>query len=152
MIDEGDGWYKYVFQEVDGFDPRLDFVYDADGGVAIPNDSERFQEGACCASEPEEIADGVWEADQSLYTDINTMGGRHNATFSNTEQLLLDVNDVFNLVDLVRKYDTNRTRVDPNAFTLTVFDDDGVTPLRVFDLKDANGNASVDPVCERDPQ
>lgn len=152
MTEVANGWYKYIFTEGNGFDPREDFAYDADGGVTITSPFERYQEGACCAAEPEAIGDGVWEADQSLYTDINTMGGRHNATFSNVEQLLLDVADVFTLVDLLRKYETNRTRVDPTAKTLTVYDDDGITPLRIFDLKDAGGVASVDPVCERDPQ
>lgn len=151
MVEVANGWYKYEFLEVDGYDPREDFVYDADGGVSISSPFERFQEGACCASEPEEIADGVWEADQSLYTDINTMGGRHNATFSNVENLLLDVADVESLVNLVRKYHTNRTRIDTTAKTLTVFDDDGVTPLRVFTLRDGSGTPNTDEVCERDP-
>lgn len=152
MVEVANGWYKYEFLEIDGYDPREDFVYDADGGGTISSPFERYQEGACCASTPEEIADGVWEADQSLYVDINTMGGRANATFSNTDQLILDVAAVETLVDTVRKYHTNRTRIDTTAKTLTVFDDDGVTPLTVFDLKDQLGTPSTDEVCERDPQ
>jgi hypothetical protein len=152
MTEVANGWYKYVFTEGNGFDPREDFAYDADGGVTISSPFERYQEGACCAAEPEVVADATWEADQSLYLDINTMGGRHNATFNNVGQLLLDVADVYTLLNYVRKFDTNRTRVDPTAKTLTVFDDDGITPLRVFDLRDATGTPSVDPTCERDPQ
>ena len=152
MVEVANGWYKFVFTEGDGFDPREDYVYDADGGASITSPFERFQEGACCASEPEEIADGVWEADQSLYVDINTMGGTHNATFSNVQQLLFDVADVQTLINLVRKYQTNRTRIDTTAKTLTVFDDDGVTPLTVFTLRDGSGTPSTDEVCERDPQ
>lgn len=152
MTEIGNGWYKFVFTDGAGFDPRKDYIYDADGGVSISSPFERFQEGACCAAEPEVNADATWEADQSLYLDINTMGGRHNATFNNVQQLLLDVNDVFNLVNLVRKYDTNRTRIDPTAKTLTVFEDDGTTPLQVFTLRDSSGTPSVDPACERDPQ
>ncbi len=149
MTEVADGLYKYIFLEGSGFDPTVDYLYTADGGVAITNDSERFQEGACCAAEPEVIgaqaANDVWTADQSLYGDINTMGGRHNATFSNTGQLLLDV-------DFIRKFQTNRTRIDTVANTLTVFDDDGISVLWVFDLKDGGGVGSSDPVCERDPQ
>lgn len=151
MVEIGNGWYKYVFTPGDGFNPREDFIYDADGGATISSPYERFQEGACCASEPEEIADGVWEANTSDYTDLLTMGGRHNATFNTVGQLLLDVNDVLTLVDLVRKYHTNRTRIDTTAKTLTVFDDDGVTPLTVFTLRDQVGTPSTDEVCERDP-
>jgi hypothetical protein len=152
MVEVANGWYKYEFTDVDGFDPREDFVYDADGGSSISSPFERFQEGACCASEPEVIADGVWEADQSAYTDVFTMGGRANATFSNTEQILLDLVDIEALIDLVRKYHTNRTRIDTTAKTLTVFDDDGVTPLTVFTLRDRTGTPSTAEVCERDPQ
>ena len=145
MTEMADGLYKYIFLEANGFDPRVDFVYTADGTASITNDFERFQEGACCASEPEEIADGVWEADQSLYADLDTMGGRHNATFLNTVQLLLDV-------DFIRKFQTNRTRIDTILNTLTVFDDDDTTPLHVFNLQDGSGVGSSDPVCERVPQ
>lgn len=148
MIEIGNGFYKYTFT---GFDPRKDYIYQADGGPSL-SDAERYASGACCAPEPEEVADGVWEADSSLYTDISEMGGRHNATFNNVGQLLLDVADVEALVDLVRKYQTNRTRISTTAKTLTVFDDDGLTPLRVFDLKDSTGTPSTSEVCERDPQ
>jgi hypothetical protein len=152
MVEVANGWYKYEFTDANGYDPREDFVYDADGGVTISSPYERFQEGACCAAEPEEVADGVWEADQSDYLDINTMGGRHNATFNNVQQLLIDVATVEALIDTVRKYSTNRTRIDTTAQTLTVFDDDGITPLTVFDLKDSSGVGSTSEVCERDPQ
>lgn len=145
MSEIANGWYNYIFTEGNGFDPLVDFIYDADGTATITNDFERFQEGACCASEPEAIANGVWEADESLYADINTMGGRHNANYTNILQLLVDV-------DFIRKFQTNRTRIDTTANTLTVYDDNGTTPLWVFDLKDGSGAASSDPVCERDPQ
>lgn len=145
MSEIGNGWYNYIFTEGNGFDPTLDFIYDADGTATISSPFERFQEGSCCAAEPEVIADEVWTADASLYNDLNTMGGRHNANYANILQLLLDV-------DFIRKFQTNRTRIDTVANTLTVYDDDGTTPLWVFDLKDGAGVGSSDPVCERDPQ
>lgn len=67
-----------------------------------------------------------------------------NETRNNTEAILV-------LLDLVRKYDSNRTRIDPIAQTLTVYDDDGVTPLTIFELKDEDGNLSITEVYERDP-
>lgn len=152
MTEVGNGFYKYIFTTGAGFDPREDFVYQADGTSTITNDAERFVSGSVGAPEPEEVADGVWEADNSLYVDVNTMGGRHNATFSNTGQLLLDVAAVAVIVDLTRKHQTNRTKIDVIAKTLTVFDDDGTTPLQVFDLLDSGGVASVNEVCERNPQ
>ena len=151
MSEIGNGFYKYIFTDGNGFDPREDFVYQADGTASITNDSERFVTGACCAPTPEENADGVWEANKDDYTDVNTMGGRANATFTNVEQLLLDVADVEALVELVLKFHCNRTRIDTVNKTLTVFDNDGVTPIKVFELKDGSGAASVEEVCERDP-
>jgi len=47
--------------------------------------------------------------------------------------------------------DTNRTKIDDVAKTLTVYDDDCTTVLRVFQLLDQNGNPSTDSVCERKP-
>lgn len=145
MSEMADGLYKFIFLEGSGFDPRVDYVYTADGTATITNPFERFQEGACCASEPEVIADGVWEADASLYTDITTMGGRHNTTYTNVIQLLVDV-------DFIRKFQTNRSRIDTTLNTLTLFDDDNITPLHVFNLQDGAGVGSSDPVCERVPQ
>jgi hypothetical protein len=55
------------------------------------------------------------------------------------------------LLDVIRKYSTNRTRVDATAKTLTVYDDDCTTVLRVFDLLDGAGSPSIDEVCERKP-
>jgi hypothetical protein len=142
------GTYKYIYTEGNGFDQTVDYIYLADGTATITNDSERFVEGACCAAEPEvigaQVADDVWTAPAASYADINTMGGRHNANYTNILQLLVDV-------DFIRKFQTNRTRIDTIANTLTVYDDDGITPLWVFDLKDGAGVGSSDPVCERDP-
>jgi hypothetical protein len=54
--------------------------------------------------------------------------------------------------ELARKHLTNRDKIDTTANTLTRYDDDGVTSLVVFDLKDADGNSSSDEVFEKDPQ
>lgn len=151
MTEIADGLYKYVFTEGNGYSPYDDYIYTADGTVTITSPYERYQEGACCASEPEQIANIVWESDYSSYTDINTMGGRANATFSDVGQLLLDVADVQVVVDTILKFHTNRTKIDSVAKTLTIYDDDGVTPIKVFTLRDGTGTPSVDEVCERDP-
>ena len=64
----------------------------------------------------------------------------------------IDVTNIFEAVDDLIKYSANRTRIDPILFTLTVYEEDKVTPLRVYDLKDENGVASVTTIFERDPQ
>ena len=54
------------------------------------------------------------------------------------------------LAQTILKYQANRTKIDPNAYTLTIYDNDGVTPIRVFNLKDFNGLPSLTEVAERD--
>jgi len=56
------------------------------------------------------------------------------------------------LLDALIKYDKNKTKIDPTAKTLTVYDDDNSTPIAIFDLKDSTGAPSVTEVFERVPQ
>jgi len=56
------------------------------------------------------------------------------------------------LVNTLLDYSANRTRIDPNNFTLTIYADDGVTPIRIFSLVDENGNPSITNIFERIPQ
>ena len=70
---------------------------------------------------------------------------------NNTNQLILDATQIKDLINLLLKYETNRTRIDPVNKTLTVYDDDCTTVLRVFQLLDENGNLSTNSVCERRP-
>ena len=126
MTAVGDGFYKYEFTTQD---PLKHYNFRADTGSSQPA-GERYHVGASSLS-PEEISDVVWDEDLTLHTE----------TDSGSE-----------LLKLLVKFEENRTRIDPTAKTLTIFDDDGTTPLHVFDLKDASGSASVTEVCERDPQ
>lgn len=71
---------------------------------------------------------------------------------TNTNSILSDVAVIDAIVDILLKFAQNRTLVDPIAYTLTVFDDNGTTPLHVFDLKDFTGSPSVDTIAERVPQ
>ncbi len=55
------------------------------------------------------------------------------------------------LINILLKYSKNRTKIDDVQKTMTVFDDDGITPIRVFDLKDLTGAPSITKVAERNP-
>jgi flagellin-like hook-associated protein FlgL len=61
----------------------------------------------------------------------------------------IDVSEV--LIREMTRYLSNRTRIDESAKTMTIFNDDGVTPWRVFSLRNFNGNGSVTEVAERVP-
>jgi hypothetical protein len=79
-----------------------------------------------------------------LSTDVGQIG-------SAITDLSLAMNDVLVMVDVITKYSTNRTRIDTIAKTLTVYDDDCTTALRVFQLLDSTGTPSIESVCERRP-
>ena len=67
------------------------------------------------------------------------------------KDLVLDVADIELLVTLLCKYETNRTKIDGAAKTMIIYDDDCVTPLRTFSLRDATGTPSTTDICERVP-
>lgn len=107
----------------------------------------------------DEIASAVWDRLASLHTNTGTFGETVTMTkatadlnFNQLESLSDDVEAVTSLVQILLKYANNRTKIDPNAKTMTVFENDGVTILKVFDLKNFAGSASVTEVAERVPQ
>lgn len=60
--------------------------------------------------------------------------------------------DTLTQATLARKHVANRDRIDTGANTLTRYDDDGTTPLLVFDLKDSGGAPNATSIFEKDPQ
>ena len=54
------------------------------------------------------------------------------------------------VIDLVMKYSKNATKIDPIAKQFIIYDDDGITPIRVFNLKDRDGNLSISETFERE--
>ena len=71
-----------------------------------------------------------------------------------TESSVSDLNSLLVLVkndlEIVRKVETGRWKISGNS--MTFYDDDDVTPVLVFDLKDEAGVPSMDNVFERTPQ
>ena len=56
---------------------------------------------------------------------------------------------VHDFVETVKKIESNRWKITGNQ--LVVYDDDGLTPLKTFDLKDSAGQPAMENVYERDP-
>lgn len=142
MTEVGDGFYTYDFG---AYDPQNDYLFRTDGGVSLPA-GERYQK-----TSNSNDADEIWGANSSDYVDTGTTGLQLNQVSADVQQLRVDVTTAVSIVDELLKYECNRTLVDPNTNTLTIFDDDGTTPLKVFNLLDENGNPSSDCVFERDP-
>ena len=127
MEEVGNGFYKFNFS---AYDPRIDYLFLADGGDTLS--TTRFVDSSSEIPDPEDNADGIWRAESTDYgSPISSMAG-----------VLIEI----------LKYDQNRTRIDAIANTLTVFEDDGSTILRVYDLTDRNGVPSIAEIFERVPQ
>jgi len=147
MIEIGEGLYKYNFTT---YDTDIDYVVKVDGGGSLSG-NDRYQASGN-ESFKEDIADAVLDETVTDHLSAGSLGFVIAATQADTTALRIDVDSAIILVQTLLKYESNRTKIDKLAKTLTVFDDDGLTPLQVFDLLDGTGSPSVDEVAERVPQ
>lgn len=158
MNEVGDGFYQYEFA---GYVDGQQYVIRADGGSTYAADNaERYQAGSIEVATltdagVADISASVWNSVATDFTASGTMGLIENQISANTtsiaNNLYLNANSVLDLVGLLVQYETNRTKIDPVAMTLTVYEDDCVTPLRVFRLLDTTGTPSIAQVAERKP-
>lgn len=145
-VEIGQGWYRYQFTT---YDATKNYVFTFDGGPSLL-DCERYKTGGN-EGYVEEISAGVWDTTAIDHNTTGTTGAYINQINANAASLVISMAAATALVTTLLKYQANRTKVDAFARTLTIYDDDCVTPLKVFDLKDSNGNPSVIEVCERVP-
>jgi hypothetical protein len=97
------------------------------------------------------ISDAVWDEIITDHLSVGSTGLTLSQTKANTEQLVLNVGVVESMIEILTKYDTNRTRINTNTNEMYVYDDDCVTVLRTFKLYDSSGVPSTTEVCERRP-
>lgn len=129
MLSVGDGIYKYIFVS---YDYSKNYTMFVDGGATLGTD--RYQVTAN-ESYQEDISSQVYEEPTISHNTPGSMG-----------ELFTSIST---LVDVLLKYAENRTKIDTVTKTLTVYDDDGITPIRIFQLKDAAGNPSITSIFER---
>jgi hypothetical protein len=152
-VGNSDGFYSYDFSI---YDPAKNYLVRVDGGTMLPP-NERYSVATVEASAGtgsytiQDIVDGVWDEPASSHITAGTMGVYQNETHADVQQLRVDVTTALSVLDLLLKYESNYTKIDKAAYTLTVYDDDKITALRVFALKDSTGAPSVTEVCIRDP-
>ncbi len=147
MSEIKDGYYKYIFIT---YDPRKEYVFRANGGTSLPT-TDRFAVGATESPDPEENADATWNSIATDFITAATMGLLQNEIGADTSAIRLNIIDIVDFVDQILKYEKNRTFLDKAAKTLTVYDDDRTTPLRVFSLRDSTGTPSIIEIVERLP-
>jgi len=124
-----------------------DAVWDA--GLAAHNIANTFgstNQVAGSGLSSTQVAQAVWNANIAAYTLTNSFG---EAVGGNIK---IDAATAVSLTTTLLKYQRNRTRVDTTAKTLTIYDDDDLTPITVFDLKDTAGSPSITTIAERVPQ
>jgi hypothetical protein len=155
VAEVGDGFYKYEFIL---YDPASDYVVQVDAGVGMtsfgrysvtqiaPTGSVVIDAGAV-----NQIINGVWDEPAINHVISGSTGEVLSTIKADTTAIAISIPAINTILQRLLKYDNNRTRVDASAKTLTVFDDDGVTPIQVFNLKDSSGVASVAEVAERVP-
>lgn len=152
----GDGFYKYSFLS---YDETKNYTTIVDAGVGMTIHG-RYSVAALPTvpdvnisnTNIQQIIDGVWDEQTSTHTNVGSYGLMTSETHADAQQAHIKITTALNLLDILIKYEHNRTKVDKIAKTLTVYQNDGVTPLTVFDLKDSTGAASVTEVCERVPR
>lgn len=146
-----DGFYKYVFDTVNGYDPNKAYVFRVDGGVAQPS-GERYQAGEFDAtSNADQMVDLMYDEPRLDHLVAGSVGEAINLDRADVSSLVLSVADIQTIVTLLCKFEKNRTKIDSATKTMIIYDDDCVTPLRTFSLRDASGTPSTTDVCERVP-
>lgn len=105
-----------------------------------------------------EVANAVWNQPALNNIGTGTFGSYLNMVKASSDLQLTEILDmktqliaVTTLVETLLKYEKNRTRVDQTQKRLYIYDDDGVTVLRSFDLRDFAGMPSVTQIAERVP-
>ncbi|MGI0075921.1 MAG: hypothetical protein ACREAU_00765 [Nitrosopumilaceae archaeon] len=138
-----DGFYKYTFDTFNGYVPTSTYVVRTDGGITLPA-SERFQTIA--------IIPNILDEPRLSHSLLGSVGEAVNLDRADITAIrVTDLPAILSLLDLVRKFETNRTKIDIVAKTLTVFNDDCTTILRVFSLLDSTATPSTTSICERKP-
>ncbi len=147
LVEIGDGFYRYNFST---YDPIQNYVIRVDGGATLP-DNERYST-ASNESFSDDVAKSVWDEPALSHVAAGTMGLLESQIKADTTSISISMTSAISLITTLVKYGKNRTRIDTTANTLTIYDDNGITPLKVFDLKDEAGAPSVLNVAERNPQ
>ncbi len=145
MIEIGGGFYKFIFTT---YDSTRKYAYIIDGeaidvginlglGQFVVGTNENFAE---------DISHQVWEEPANLHPvgSPASMGSQLNQTHAKAC-------DILDFTELLIAAQYNRTFLDKVAATLTIFGSDGVTPIRVFSLRDSGGAPSITEIVDRFP-
>lgn len=146
LVEIAQGWYRYNFTS---YDYSKSYIFTIDGG-AILSACDRYKIGANESYE-EDISYEVWEENSVSHTTPGSTGLYLNQIKADTTTITISVATITTIVNTLLKFEQNRTRIDTVTSQLIIYDNDCVTPLYTFNLRDHLGNPSVQEVCERSP-
>lgn len=144
MIEIGGGFYKYT---VTDYDESIEYLFLADAGASFP-EQERYYYGTLAQIDnidANRLSSNIWNYPSNTLFQPNTFGEL-------IQNLDSSVSISVDVLSLLLKYQTNRTKINSSDKTLTIYDNDQVTPIKIFKLYDEQGVLSIDPVFERIPQ
>jgi hypothetical protein len=145
-VEIGLGFYRYDFAT---YTPTKNYVFVFDGGVALTA-CDRYKYGGN-ESYVEDIAPAVWEEPSTSHVTAGTTGLLLSQINANVSSILISEVAMTTLLNTLLKYERNRTKIDVANAQMIIYDDDCVTPLTTFNLRDFSGMPSVQEVCERIP-
>lgn len=146
LTEVGGGWYRYDFAS---YDPTKSSLFTIDGGNIL-DPCDRYQTGGN-ESYVEDIAPAVWDVPSIDHMVGGSTGETLQLIKSDTTSIAISEILLASMITTLLKYQRNRTRIDLPNSQLIIYDNDGVTPLTKFDLKDFNGMPNVQEVCEKVP-
>lgn len=83
---------------------------------------------------------------------LNVLDSKIDLVSDQIQYIDVDMDQMLTILAELKKFNFNRSKIDPTAKTLTIYDDDDTTPLVVFNLLDTNQQGSVEEVAEKVPQ
>lgn len=83
---------------------------------------------------------------------LNILDSKIDIVSDQVQVIDVDLEQMLTILAELRKFNFNRSKIDPVDKTLTIYDDDNVTPIVIFDLLDTNEDPSVQEVAEKFPR
>jgi len=80
----------------------------------------------------------------NIQTDVTTIDGK-------VDTIDVTINNILSVAQEVLKYGKNRSRIDPVNYQMIIYEDDGTTELKRYDLKDRNNVASILEIFDKVP-
>lgn len=153
-----DGFYRFTFTDTIGYDVTKTYVVRVDGGGSLTS-RDRYQVREITpldAVSIDGVVDQTWNEQTSGHLTAGSTGLALAQTKADTTNLVnalyADMDSVLNMLEVLLKHELGRTKIDPVAKTLTVYDEDCTTILRVYDLYDSTDTKSITDVCQRVPR